>query len=1221
MAIQFARIELVGRAKGGNACCKGSYNARSVVKDLRTNVTYNFKHKGDNVHHEILLPSGVDAKFKNVSVLMNEIEQVETRKNSSLLKDIVIALPDDKELDLQDRVNISHIIIDKMRWLKEGLGVQLDIHKPHDGETNWHAHILLTKRRFAECGTKLGAKARDLDIAVKGGISPFGIKEDQMIHEKVKYVINDYFKALGLDNRVDSIGINTQEHIGPIRMRSVINQVFDRNEERKQAEIEYLINGTGSALIDKVTRNMSVFTKGDLIRAVKCVPDLDTREKLVENALSSRSVVELFRENSTKTGYFTTKQIRQEEQKVLRLSSYVLNGANVLKKTEVTAKLLESALEYGGLTSEQHIALTELVTNKRGLRILRGRAGVGKSHVLHQLAKIAKANGVDVIGLAPTHKAKEALSHSYFDQTDTVKGMLFKLANGRFSLPKGSLLVVDEAGMIGNDDYHELLRVAATRRCNVVLAGDERQLGSVQRGGMFEVFADTYGSSTILDIKRQQSTWGKEVAIAFSKGDVRRGVSILQDENRIKWHDGRIDAMDALVSNWDKSDERVKDRLILAVKNSDVRELNHRARQYLKLDGTLKGIEVKVGENHYMGGDRILLQKTNKDLGVVNGDLGKILEVAKDRFVIEMDVKEREDRSNEYKIIELDPSKWSHFSHGYATTVFKAQGASIKDVYVYHDGFAGVRNSYVAVSRNINELNLYVNNQNTKSTEHLIKQLSYDPEKGSSLNYYSKEESIMHKQNTETLSNISLFDKALLGAYDFVSSHITKLTDKYLPKSEYYNYQEPRQKIEAVSEVIDKIHNQIYEQKLVVGGNISITNHNPRDTNNTYNTSNVLDTAHTLDTSDTAKPSLTPKSKFYANVDYIKNKEKYSLDVKTQLEKSTNILRQEANFKSEQIAIGLLGASNKHLSNKRELRFGESGKIVVCISGHKAGLWYDFAKGAGGDIFDLIQDRRSCSFTEAAEYVRRSLGIQIGTESHNNAHLKLVHDHSNSNLAQKYIQDKSAEDLLKKQKHDSNLKNLENTRDTTHINEYLQTLHIQKQKAKTPDQVMSIIKQEQEFLVSLKDNLKDAEFHKNAHSESLSHLSYLIQTADTNQQQNTFEQLHKLVTTHIANSNIKSDDVIHILKTAPCANEALKDLSTHYQNFVINDLQRCLNEIDKGMIVKLDNKHFDCPINFLEHVLEKHKNNEFLPKDTMTKTLNTLLDRQKDLHLSKEIDL
>ena len=49
MAIQFARIEIVGRSSNGNACCKGAYNARAIVKDNNTNITYNFKHKGDNI--------------------------------------------------------------------------------------------------------------------------------------------------------------------------------------------------------------------------------------------------------------------------------------------------------------------------------------------------------------------------------------------------------------------------------------------------------------------------------------------------------------------------------------------------------------------------------------------------------------------------------------------------------------------------------------------------------------------------------------------------------------------------------------------------------------------------------------------------------------------------------------------------------------------------------------------------------------------------------------------------------------------------------------------------------------------------------------------------------------------------------------------------------------------------------------------------------------------
>ena len=77
MAIQFARIEIVGRSTGGNACCKGAYNGRTKINDIRTNITYNFQKRGDNVYHEILLPEEVDQKFKNTQILMNEVERCE----------------------------------------------------------------------------------------------------------------------------------------------------------------------------------------------------------------------------------------------------------------------------------------------------------------------------------------------------------------------------------------------------------------------------------------------------------------------------------------------------------------------------------------------------------------------------------------------------------------------------------------------------------------------------------------------------------------------------------------------------------------------------------------------------------------------------------------------------------------------------------------------------------------------------------------------------------------------------------------------------------------------------------------------------------------------------------------------------------------------------------------------------------------------------------------
>jgi len=1050
MAIQFARAEYVSRSSGKNACCKGAYNARSKVTDEKTNITYNFSNRPDNVYHEILLPEHVDRRFKNLSELMNTIEHIERKDNSQLLKEYVLALPDDDNVSLEIKIEMVHEFIHRNKWVQEGLGVQVDIHEPHEGEKNWHAHLGITTRRFTKDGKRLGAKARDLDPQVRGGRNNTYVKSNEEINigKLWSEVQNDIFKNHGLENRVDTIGINPQEHLGAVRMRSVMNAASMRNEERRIAEIEHLNNG--SAVLDKVTNHMSVFSRGDLVRAVKHVPDIEVRERLVEDALSNKSVVALFRQDNSKTEYFTTAEIRAEEEKVLRLSGYVANLSNVFMTSDKsslkrTGELVGSAI--GSLSEEQHIALTELITSNSALRILRGRAGVVKSHVLGQVALIARASNINVIGLAPTHKAKEALRASGFEHTDTIKGMLFKLANGRFSLPKNSLLVVDEAGMIGNDDYQELLRVAATRKCNVILSGDERQLASVQRGGMFEIFAGIYGSSTILDIKRQQALWGKSVAMAFSKGDVGSGIAILTEANRINRQATNIFSMEALLADWHKSSELAGDRLILAVKNKDVAALNHGARQYLKADGKLTGLEIEVSGNHYMRGDSILIQKTNKELGVVNGDLAEILEVTKDRFVISMQNTENvrnadnSNNSDNTKIIEFNPSEYQGFRHGYATTVFKSQGASIKDVYVFHDGFAGLRNSYVALSRHISELKLYVNSSTTPSLEALIKQLSYDPERGSSLNLLTAKELEDRALNTKFTNHQNMAVRAVNSAIDFIGKAATKMKDKYLPSSEYYNYKEPTVKTEAPSYAIDRIYeqsqnigfeSQAYEERLVVGGNISIANNTLNTSGSNNSISNAL--AGNGANSDTHAPktSLSAKDRFYANADYARNKAQRTADLQAGWDKETEILRKESCICAERIAMDLLGNPNKKLSNARELRFGDSGKIAVHISGEKAGTWYNFHEGKGGDIFALVQDTKGCDFKGAADYLRQSLGIAptIGN-SIINSHLQLVHDHANSNITAKYIKDKQLEERGNKQKQDLVNKLVQRSKDIT----------------------------------------------------------------------------------------------------------------------------------------------------------------------------------------------
>ncbi|BAG39635.1 putative conjugative transfer protein TraA [Orientia tsutsugamushi str. Ikeda] len=324
MAIQFTRIEFLTRSKGGDSCRKAAYNARTIVENEKTGIKYNFSRKKDNVYHTVLIPDYINQEFKNIQTLMNEVERTaKNQKNSQLLKDIVIALPDEKELNLEHRIEITHQIVDAMEWVQNGLGVQIDIHKPHTGDKNWHAHILLTIRRFREDGTGLGDIAVDLNpkiITLSNG-KKVVIKDPEMIHEIVKDIINAYFAKLGLPYRVDEISEVPGEHMGRIKIRSLINKVVNENELRKEAHLK-IINDA-DVITDSITHYKSIFTKQDIEKAVKDIPDLTAREQLVQQVLSSNRILELYHDDGESSKYFTTIEVRNEETRIIRIANKI----------------------------------------------------------------------------------------------------------------------------------------------------------------------------------------------------------------------------------------------------------------------------------------------------------------------------------------------------------------------------------------------------------------------------------------------------------------------------------------------------------------------------------------------------------------------------------------------------------------------------------------------------------------------------------------------------------------------------------------------------------------------------------------------------------------------------------------------------------------------------------------------------------------------------------
>ncbi|EER22343.1 AAA family ATPase [Rickettsia endosymbiont of Ixodes scapularis] len=937
MAIQFARIEIVSRSSGGNACLKAAYNARLIIKDEIINITYNFSKKDDNVYHAVLLPNYVDHKFKDPRVLMNEVERLETRKNSQLLKDVVIALPDDKELDLNDRIAITHKIIEEMGWVKNGLGVQIDIHQPHDGEKNWHAHVLVTTRRFAEDGKTLGAKAVDLNpkfAKVKG--KAFIIPEDKIIHARAKEVINKYFAKLGLEIRVDPISFMPQQHVGPTRMRSIINEIAEQNKICKLAHLEIVKNSDG--VLNRIIRYQAIFTKLDIEKAVKEIQEEAEKQKLIREVLNSDRLVKLYNEDGTNTKYYTTQEIRDEELRILRIADKVnsqIHFNNVIK--------LKSAIDnLASVNEAQRESLQHILINNQGIRILQGRAGTGKSQVLAEAYKIATNHGQNIIGLSPTHKAASELKSKGYLQCHTVKGFLFKLYNGKADLPRDSLLVVDEAGMVSNSDYLELLKVARNNNCNLILAGDERQLTSVERGGMFAVLASKFGSYELSDIRRQSKAWAREMASCFARSDITGGLRLLAQHKCLKIDHTLEESMARLINDWSNSKFALNERLIITMRNVEVDSINQGIRELLKSKGLLTGTEYRhhlSSEKHgdYMAGDRILFKVTNKDLQIENGEFATITSVSNDKFVA---------RTDSGKEIEFNPQDVS-FKHGYASTVYKAQGASIKDVYVLHNLAGNSRNSYVAMTRHIEEVKLYYNKDSTRNIASLISQLNKIDNRLSSINFKTLEELVAIQDQENKSPNI--IDKV----GNWFKGVVEDIKDRLHSNDNYYHLRVKLEPPAKVAEILGSTSTNL------------ATSHKVQEerTRSSYNLKNCN------------KQDTTISVKLQEDI-MAKNKINYnSINKQEALE-----LKQKLSFKAEEIGRNLLGSPNKHLSNSQLLRWEKDGKIAMKIGGSKAGIWYDFSKDEGGDLFTLVQREKNCDFVEAKKYLQNMVGMSTNSK-------------------------------------------------------------------------------------------------------------------------------------------------------------------------------------------------------------------------------------------------
>jgi AAA domain/TrwC relaxase len=136
------------------------------------------------------------------------------------------------------------------------------------------------------------------------------------------------------------------------------------------------------------------------------------------------------------------------------------------------------------LDADQEAMVRTIASSGAGVDVVVGKAGTGKSTALGTYRAALDAAGIPVVGVAPFATAAHQLAISAgITDTATVDRLLVELDHRRRTLPRGAVVILDEAAMCPTRTRLALQRAVDAVDGKVVDVGDHRQIPSVDVGG------------------------------------------------------------------------------------------------------------------------------------------------------------------------------------------------------------------------------------------------------------------------------------------------------------------------------------------------------------------------------------------------------------------------------------------------------------------------------------------------------------------------------------------------------------------------------------------------------------------------------------------------------------------------------------------------------------------------------------------------------------------
>ena len=177
---------------------------------------------------------------------------------------------------------------------------------------------------------------------------------------------------------------------------------------------------------------------------------------------------------------------------------------------------IRAATRRQGLGQDQAAMAIEVCLSRRPVQVVNAPPGSGKTTAARVVVEALERSGVSVVGTSLSARARDELRDSAgLRDVRTLAMLRYDVEMRGQRLSEGSMLIIDEAGMVDTRTLAWVLARARTDRVSVLLIGDHRQLPEIDAGGGFRGLWERLDGIALRGNRRQEAEWERAAVEAF----------------------------------------------------------------------------------------------------------------------------------------------------------------------------------------------------------------------------------------------------------------------------------------------------------------------------------------------------------------------------------------------------------------------------------------------------------------------------------------------------------------------------------------------------------------------------------------------------------------------------------------------------------------------------------------------------------------------------------